>query len=204
MRTHRHVAILFSVVLAAPSARLDPARAQTNPAAAVSAVAAARIDSLRRDSLRRDSLRSDSVRRDSMGRDSARRAQARVDSARDSVIRRAVREEIRAARGSGVDIYSVITLALLALVTGILLWLCVNEISNGHPPALERHWGGFGGAGGGWRMSPSLTYLVIAVLFGILLTVLGGEVLDRDDGLDPNPAGGKDTRVAVDSSAARR
>ncbi|HVG43540.1 MAG TPA: hypothetical protein VM890_02385 [Longimicrobium sp.] len=114
-----------------------------------------------------------------------------------------VRDEIRASEGLGVGVYSALTLLLLAAVTGVLLTLCVAEIRRGHSPALERHWGGFGGAGGGWRMSPSLTYLIIALLFGVLLTVLGGRLLDNR-GRDASSSGGTSTRAAADSSATAR
>lgn len=40
------------------------------------------------------------------------------------------------------------------------------------PPAVETHWGGFGGGVGGWRISPSLLFLVAAIAFASLATML--------------------------------
>lgn len=58
---------------------------------------------------------------------------------------------------------------------GILTWfvrLFIREIERGRPIQIETHWGGLGGGFGGWRISPSLTYFLAALLFGLLLAMV--------------------------------
>lgn len=83
---------------------------------------------------------------------------------------------------------------LLAALLGAslaLLFLAVTEIFRGEPPAVESHWGGFGGGLGGWRISSSLAYLLAALflggLFGALtLTGLESEVARKWLGVGPS------------------
>jgi len=43
-------------------------------------------------------------------------------------------------------------------------------------PRIESHWGGFGGSGGGWRMSTSMAYLLGALAFGAMFTALAQDL----------------------------
>ncbi|MCB9765067.1 MAG: hypothetical protein H6739_35160 [Alphaproteobacteria bacterium] len=61
---------------------------------------------------------------------------------------------------------------LLAAVTLWFLQLFGDSMTRGHWPTLESHWGGLGGGLGGWRISPSLVYLLGALWFGGMLVVV--------------------------------
>lgn len=62
-------------------------------------------------------------------------------------------------------------LILLAVGTLIFLVLFAQRLRDGGAPKLETHWEGIGGGLGGWRMSSSLGYLVVAGLLALLFTV---------------------------------
>jgi hypothetical protein len=62
-------------------------------------------------------------------------------------------------------------LALLALGTLIFLSLFVQRLQRGGAPQIETHWGGIGGGLGGWRMSSSLGYLLVAIVLSVMFTV---------------------------------
>jgi hypothetical protein len=62
-------------------------------------------------------------------------------------------------------------LALLALGTLIFLSLFVQRLQLGGAPQIETHWGGIGGGLGGWRMSSSLGYLLVAIVLSVMFTV---------------------------------
>jgi hypothetical protein len=56
-------------------------------------------------------------------------------------------------------------------LTITLLVLFIRESLREDQPRIDTHWGGFGGALGGWTVSRSLVYLGAAVLFGALLAL---------------------------------
>jgi len=62
------------------------------------------------------------------------------------------------------------TLVALALGTTYFLFLFVQRLEQGGPPEIETHWGGIGGGLGGWRMSRSLGYLLVAMALSALFT----------------------------------
>jgi hypothetical protein len=62
------------------------------------------------------------------------------------------------------------TLVALALGTTYFLFLFVQRLEQGGPPEIETHWGGIGGGLGGWRMSRSLGYLLVALGLSALFT----------------------------------
>lgn len=77
------------------------------------------------------------------------------------------RQEVTGLRGAG-----------LSLAGGITLWflhLFVDSVRDGQWPAFESHWGGLGGGLGGWRVSPSLLYLLGALGFASAVVALGAE-----------------------------
>jgi hypothetical protein len=57
--------------------------------------------------------------------------------------------------------------AILFLLALWFLWGFMQTVRD-DPPRIESHWGGFGGGLGGWRMSPSLAYLLGAIAFGVM------------------------------------
>lgn len=78
-----------------------------------------------------------------------------------------VRGEVTGLRAAG-----------LGLAGGVTLWflhLFVDSVQDGQWPAFESHWGGLGGGLGGWRVSPSLLYLMGALGFASAVVALGAE-----------------------------
>jgi hypothetical protein len=63
------------------------------------------------------------------------------------------------------------TLILLAIGTLIFLVLFAQRLRYGGAPKLETHWEGIGGGLGGWRMSSSLGYLLVACVLALLFTI---------------------------------
>jgi hypothetical protein len=62
------------------------------------------------------------------------------------------------------------TLVALAFGTTYFLFLFVRLLEQGGPPEIETHWGGIGGGLGGWRMSRSLGYLLVAMVLAALFS----------------------------------
>jgi hypothetical protein len=61
---------------------------------------------------------------------------------------------------------------ILMVAAGVFLVLFARTAEE-QPPGIETHWGGFGGGLGGIRISPSLLYLVVAlVLAALALTIM--------------------------------
>ena len=62
---------------------------------------------------------------------------------------------------------------LIVLAVGItyFLLLFVRRLERGGAPQIETHWGGIGGGLGGWRLSSSLGYLLIAVVLSVVFTI---------------------------------
>jgi hypothetical protein len=69
----------------------------------------------------------------------------------------------------------VLTYQLVLVLTAL-----TREVQGGGAPAVESHWGGFGGGMGGWRVSPALSYvfaaLLLAALVGSIATILDRRV----------------------------
>jgi len=83
----------------------------------------------------------------------------------------------------------------LAITTGIFLQRFVKAIDAEKKLSAESHWGGFGGGLGGWQISASLAYLLIALVFGSLFTLL---VLKMADVVAPK----KDEKPAATDEAS--
>lgn len=75
---------------------------------------------------------------------------------------------------------------------------CFQKLSASlnQPPSLESSWGGLGGGLGGWKMSPSLTWLIMALLTTVLFA---GVALQLSDGLVAPP---KEEPKAADTTKA--
>lgn len=87
----------------------------------------------------------------------------------------------------GIRLWQGIALGMLALGTLVFLFLFVRMVERGVAPQLESHWGGIGGGLSGWRLSPSLTYLAAAAVFGVLFAIFVVQ-LDRPASKTPPPA----------------
>jgi hypothetical protein len=72
--------------------------------------------------------------------------------------------------------FSVIVLGLLMVV---FLCLSVMRGWRDNRPQFEGHWGGLGGGVGGWRISHSFIYLVLALAMGILGTSIAITLINR-------------------------
>lgn len=59
-------------------------------------------------------------------------------------------------------------LVLFAFGSIYFLFLFVQRLERGGAPQIETHWGGIGGGLGGWRMSTSLGYLLVAIVLMLL------------------------------------
>lgn len=63
------------------------------------------------------------------------------------------------------------TLSLFATGGARFLMLFVEHVRKGGATKLETHWEGIGGGVGGWRMSPSLGYLLVAGVLSLVFIV---------------------------------
>jgi hypothetical protein len=63
------------------------------------------------------------------------------------------------------------TLSLFATGGARFLILFVEHVRKGGATKLETHWEGIGGGVGGWRMSPSLGYLLVAGVLSLVFIV---------------------------------
>jgi hypothetical protein len=76
------------------------------------------------------------------------------------------------ASQSAVPFSETAALTLFALGTVVAVALFLWAVRRGDLPQIESHWGGLGGGMGGWRMSASMAYLLMAAIFGSLFTVV--------------------------------
>jgi hypothetical protein len=65
---------------------------------------------------------------------------------------------------------SVAAAVLLGMTVALLVGFAAS--ARVESPRIESHWGGFGGTGGGWRMSTSMAYLIGALAFAAMFTAL--------------------------------
>jgi hypothetical protein len=92
---------------------------------------------------------------------------------------------------------------IVAVVLAVLVWRLAGrllaDLDAGGRAGVERHWGGLGGAVGGWSMSRTLVVLLaLALSLGALVAVLSvidglaqrvGSPLERDGGLAASELG---------------
>ena len=62
--------------------------------------------------------------------------------------------------------------ALVLLVVMLVLLREFVRTVREDPPSVDTHWGGIGGGLGGWRISPSLAYLIAIIAFGAMFTTV--------------------------------
>ncbi|HKV12884.1 MAG TPA: hypothetical protein VJ725_32375 [Thermoanaerobaculia bacterium] len=84
-------------------------------------------------------------------------------------------------------------LAVLALLTVVFTISFFREISQDRPAGIgiETSWGGFGGGLGGWKISPSLVYLLASLVFGSLLCMAVVGLTKKDSTEESAPAKGE-------------
>jgi hypothetical protein len=70
------------------------------------------------------------------------------------------------------NIDSLVAVALLALITVVFAGLFIRETRQSGPPSFETFATGLGGDATGWQVSPSLTYLLVTVLFASFFITL--------------------------------
>jgi hypothetical protein len=91
------------------------------------------------------------------------------------------------------SIFWIGALVLLGLGALIFLILFVERVQRGGAPKIETHWGGIGGGLGGWRMSSSLGYLIVAIIlsacFSMLLIKLDEKETNRERELSGQKVG---------------
>lgn len=88
-----------------------------------------------------------------------------------------------------------IRVVFFGALTTTLFVLFIRESLREDQPRIDTHWGGFGGALGGWTVSRSLVYLGAAVLFGALmaLTSYPTSVEPQQDGDQQETSNGTST-----------
>jgi hypothetical protein len=91
----------------------------------------------------------------------------------------------------GMRLLAVWGLLVLLVVAAAFLY---DAIGRDEGARVETHWGGFGGEGGGWRVSPAIIYFLLVIFFGgLLATVLS----------DGGPAKTQDTAVTTGKQATK-
>lgn len=71
--------------------------------------------------------------------------------------------------------------AVIVLGTLMVIFLCLFILTawRDSRPQFEGHWGGLGGGVGGWRISQSIVYLVLAVAMGLMGTNIAITLINR-------------------------
>ena len=80
-------------------------------------------------------------------------------------------------------------------------WAPRRNVSRGSSIEFETRWGGLGGAGGGWRLSSSFSYLLASLLFGGLFASTVWALLRTGE---PQPLRPSATATAPKDSSAKR
>jgi hypothetical protein len=141
------------------------------------------LDAQARDTVRAQSSRQDTVQgARSVPQDtSARQDSARRDTGRpaDAVARAAVDARDDPPGWVRVVVLLLVAAAMVLLVIGVVFATKrFIDADRGQPFGVESHWGGLGGGLGGWRVSPQVIYLVVALAFAGMLTALASRTLD--------------------------
>lgn len=93
-------------------------------------------------------------------------------------------------------------LAIVAIGIGFL-----NAMEGDGQVSAESHWGGFGGGGGGWRLSRPLSYLIALVFFAGMLAALAlsssGRVAEKTTAQSTTPSTGPATQSGSTSQPAQ-
>jgi hypothetical protein len=98
------------------------------------------------------------------------------------------------AAASSPDVMAIVwlvALALLGLGAALFLVLFAKNMRLGGAPQIETHWGGIGGGLGGWRMSSSLSYLLVTGVLLLLFSIffLQFDSRERAEKKEKPPAG---------------
>jgi hypothetical protein len=65
------------------------------------------------------------------------------------------------------------------MLMGYFLFLFASRENRNEGPQFEGHWGGLGGGMSGWRISPSILFLVVAVVSGVMATDITISLINR-------------------------
>jgi hypothetical protein len=92
-----------------------------------------------------------------------------------------------------------IVAAILAAITIVMIRGFFYSMKEGESLSVESNWGGFGGGGGGWRLSRPLTYL-IGLMFsaGLLAAIAVREDLPNSPDSTTSEAGAASSTPASD------
>lgn len=74
--------------------------------------------------------------------------------------------------------FAIAALLLLGLGTAVFTFFLVLDLREGHPVAVESHWGGLGGGLGGWRLSRALSMLIAALVFAVGFSAVALKYMD--------------------------
>lgn len=96
--------------------------------------------------------------------------------------------------------------AVAASIAGLLaLWLGVRAMSESREYGLRlaSYWGGFGGTGTGWQLSPAAVKLLAAALLGLsaLVLIFGALMHAGAGGASPAPEAGRAPAAAPSQGA---
>lgn len=78
-------------------------------------------------------------------------------------------------------LFHAVILGFFASLTFVFARRLLDEVQQGDTPSFESHWGGFGGGLGGWRLSPSLVFLLVVLALGTLTIISASSVITRGD-----------------------
>lgn len=98
-------------------------------------------------------------------------------------------------------------ITFLAGMTVGFVWLLLGRLRDRDLPRIESHWGGFGGGLGGWQLSESMAYLIVAVALAVMLVATAapqpGEQAQSGAGKpSPAPTGNPPPTITRRTSAA--
>jgi hypothetical protein len=93
--------------------------------------------------------------------------------------------------------FAIAALLLLGLGTVLFTFFLVLDLREGHPVAVETHWGGLGGGVGGWRLSRALSMLIATLVFAVGFSAVALKFMDK------LPAPAAEAQAAAASGAAK-
>jgi len=113
------------------------------------------------------------------------------------------------ALAQSIDFIQAMLILLLGSAALVAMAQVIDRLQRGESIELQSHWGGLGGAIGGWRLSPVTSLLLLALILtgsAIGVGVGGGKKGEQDSKINP-PANavkdaGKDVSKAAPKGAA--
>src|SRR5688572_20883619 len=91
------------------------------------------------------------------------------------------------ASGATFTFVTIVAAAIGTIAVGCLVLFALE--AQRREVRVETHWGGLGGGAGGWKLSPALLYLVLALVLFSMLTVIATRALaSADEAIDREAA----------------